>query len=199
LPSVRSRTRARGSPRHGWTGAAGVGVRCSCAAGPPCLSFKDLETIDFTSQSRRFTTLRAAAFLINGIAILVAIGFLADGIPPLAHELENKRDAQANVAIEAFLAPLTLDEKARLYRVLSSTEPSFASLQGYDANDRAVLEKFRVFWQSFQNYRTQVQLWEHALRSVSSNTKAGEVWVALVLLAVVAMSALALRAHVREA
>ena len=112
--------------------AGGVGGRCSSAAGPPCLSFKDLETIDFTSRSRRFTTLRAAAFLINGIAILMAIGLLADGIPPLAHELESKRDAQANVAIEAFLAPLTLDEKARLYRVLSlrfkattpTTEPS---------------------------------------------------------------------------
>ncbi len=131
------------------------------------------------------------------MAILVAVGFLADGIPPLAHQLQSERDAQADVAIDAFLASLTLDEKARLYRLLSSTETTFASLQGNDADDKAVLEKLRLFW--VQNYGTQVQLWGHALRSVSSNRKAGEVWVALVLLAVVAMSALALRAHVRRA
>ena len=177
----------------------GLGGRCSCAAGPPCRTFKELEIIDFISLSWRLTTLRAAAFLINGIAILVAVGFLADGIPPLAHQLQSERDAQADVAIEAFLASLTLDEKARLYRLLSSMETTFASLQGNDADDEAVLEKLRLFWESFQNHGTQVQLWGHALRSVSSNTKAGEVWVALVLLAVVAMSALALRAHVRRA
>ncbi len=172
---------------------------CSCAAGPPCLPFKKLQVIDFRLLSRRLTPLRIAALVINGIATLVALVFLADGVPPLAQELRDERDAEANVAIEAFLASLTLDEKARLYRVLSSADPAFESLHGDDAQDDAALEKYRAFWEPFQGYRTQAQLWGHALRSLPNGTKAGEVWVALIVLAVVAMSVLALKAHVREA
>jgi hypothetical protein len=157
------------------------------------------EIIDLVSLSRRPARLRAARLVINALAILVAVGFLADGVPPLAHELQSERDARADAMIAAFLASLTLDEKARLHRVLSSTDPNLDSLHGKDADDKAVLEKFRVFWQPFQNYRTQVELWAHAVRSVSSDTKAGEVWGALFLLAAVAMSGVALRAHVREA
>jgi hypothetical protein len=155
--------------------------------------FKESATIDFISLSRRFTALRVAMLLINGLATLVAVGFLADGVPPVAHELRSKRDAQAAAAIEAFVASLTTDEKARLYRMLTSKESAFASLEGGNAEDDAILEKFRVFWEPFQGFRAQMELWGRAMRSVSSSTKAGEVWVAVILLAVVATSALALR------
>ncbi len=165
---------------------------------PAFLPFRELDIIDFILRSRRLTSLRAAALLINAMATLVAVVFLADGIPPLVHELRSERDAQANVAIQAFLASLTQDDKARLYRILSSA-PTLASLHGGDAQDSAVLEKYRLFWEPFQSYRTQAELWGHALRTVSSSTKAGEVWVALLVLAVVALSALALRAHSHDA
>ena len=145
--------------------------------------------------SRRLTTLRTVGFLINAIATLVAVGFLADGVPSLVRELRRERDTRAHVEIEAFLASLTGDEKARLYRRLSSTSLTSPSVQGNDAQDDAVLEKFRLFWEPFQSVRKQAQLWGEALRSVSSGSKAVEVWVALIVLPVVAMSSLALRAH----
>jgi hypothetical protein len=181
-----------GSLRRGGRGTSFV----RRASPVPC--FKELETIHFLSPARRFTSLRVAMFLINGLAALVAVGFLADGVPPVAHELRSKRDAQAAVAIEAFVASLTPNEKARLYRVLTSTESNFASFQARNAEDDAVLEKFRIFWEPFQGLRAQIELWGRALRSVSSSTKAGEVLVAVILLAVVATSALALRAHGRQ-
>jgi hypothetical protein len=153
-----------------------------------------LAIINFILQTRRLTTVRAAALAINAMATLVAVVFLADGLPPLAQELRRERDAQANAAIQAFLTSLTQDDKARLYRVLSLA-PTAASLHGGDAQDGAVLEKYRLFWEPFQSDRTQVKLWGHALLTVSSGTKAGEVWVALLVLVVVILSVVALRAH----
>ena len=143
-------------------------------------------------------TLGTAGLVINAIATLVAVAFLADAVPTLAHELRSERNAQAHVEIEVFLASLTPDEKARLYRALSSTSAPADSIHGDDARDDVVLEKFRRFWVPFQSVRKQARLWGDALGSVSSGTKAGEMWVALIVLAVVAMSSLALRAHARR-
>ena len=154
-----------------------------------------MEILNFIVPSRRLMTLRTVGLLINAIATLVAVGFLADGVPSLVRELRRERDTRAYVEIEAFLASLTADEKARLYRRLSSTSLTSASVHGNDAEDDAVLEKFRLFWEPFQGVRKQARLWGDALRSVSSSSKAAEVWVALIVLAVVAMSSLALRAH----
>jgi hypothetical protein len=78
---------------------------------------------------------------------------------------------------------------------LSSTSAIPASLHESDAQDDAVLEKFHLFWEPFQSVRKQGRLWREALRSVASSSKAGEVWTALIVLAVVVMSSLALRAH----
>jgi hypothetical protein len=157
-----------------------------------------LENFSFILPARRLTTLHTAGLFINAIATLVAVAFLADAVPLLAHELRSERDAQAHVEIEAFLASLTSNEKARLYRTLSSTNAPADSIHGDDAQDDAVLERFRLFWVPFQSYRKQAQLWADALRSVSSGAKAGEVWVALIVLAVVTMSSLALRANARR-
>ena len=93
------------------------------------------------------------------------------------------------------MVPSTPDEKARLYRALSSTSAISVLTRGNDADDDPALEKFRLFWGPFQSVRKQAELWGSALRSVSSTAKAGEVWVALIVLGVVAMSSLALRAH----
>jgi hypothetical protein len=154
-----------------------------------------LKIPNLTLPLRRLITLRTSGLVINAIATLVAVGFLADGVPSLVRELRRERDARAHVEIEAFLASLTPDEKARLYRRLSSTSLTSTSVHGNDAQDDAVVEKFRLFWEPFQSVRKQAQLWNDALRSVSSSWKAGEVWVALIVLAVVVMSSLALRAH----
>jgi hypothetical protein len=154
-----------------------------------------LEILGFIVPSRRLITLRTAGLVINTIATLVAVGFLADSVPSLVRELRRERDTRAHVEIEAFLASLRPDEKARLYRRLSSTSLTSASIHGNDAQDDAVVEKFRLFWEPFRSVRKQAQLWKDALRSVSSSSKAGELWVALIVLAVVAMSSLALRAH----
>jgi hypothetical protein len=163
----------------------------SCATGSPCLTFKELEIPSFIVPSRRLITLRTAGLFINAIATLVAVGFLTDGVPSPVRELRRERDARAHVEIEAFLASLTPDEKARLYRRLSSTSVTSASVHDNDAQDNAVLEKFRLFCEPFQSVRKQAQLWGDALRSVSSSSKAGEVWVALIVLAVVVTSSLA--------
>lgn len=162
------------------------------------MTFTALENLSFILPARRFTTLLTAGLFINAIATLVAVAFLADAVPSLAHGLRSERDAQAHVEVEVFLASLTSDEKARLYRTLSSTNAPADSIHGDDAQDDAVLEKFRGFWMPFQSYRKQAQLWGDALSSVSSGRKAGEVWVASIVLAVVAMSSLALRAHARR-
>jgi hypothetical protein len=174
--------------------AGGWGM-LSCAAGSPCLTFKELEILSLILPSRRLMTLRTAGLFVNAIATLVAVGFLADGLPSLVRELRRERDARAHVEIEAFLASLTPDERARLYRRLSSTSVTSASVHDDDAQDSAVLEKFRLFWEPFQSVRKQAQLWGDALRSVSSSSKAGEVGVAFIVLTVVVMSSLALRAH----
>src|SRR5262249_61730883 len=95
--------------------------------------------------------------------------------------------------VRAFLASLTRDDKARLYRILSSAPT--VDMHDADSQDGAVLEKYRLFHEPLRSYRTQVKLWGQALLTVSFGTRAGEVWVALLVLAVVALSALALRAR----
>ena len=161
---------------------------------PPCLTFTDLEILGLVLPAR-LVTLRSTGLLINAIATLVAVAFLADALPTLAHQVRTERKARAHAEIEAFLASLTPDEKARLYRALSSTSAISVLTRGNDADDDPALEKFRLFWGPFQSVRKQAELWGSALRSVSSTAKAGEVWVALIVLGVVAMSSLALRAH----
>jgi hypothetical protein len=154
-----------------------------------------LAILNLIVLSRRLMTLRTAGLVINAIATLVAVGFLADGLPSLVRDLRRERNARAHVEIESFLASLTPDEKSRLYRRLSSIGAASASVLGNDPQDDAALEKFRRFWEPFQNFRKQARLWWDALRSASASSKAGEVWVALIVLAVVVTSSLAVRAH----